>query len=247
MRGDHYSRIAPAYASWRPRYPEALFVYVASLVSRRELAWDCAAGSGQATIALARWFEHVVATDMSAAMLGQAPPHPRVEYRVAPAETSGLADSTVDLVSVAQALHWLDTVAFYAEAKRVLVPGGVLAVWTYGVQKIDDPALERELGIFYSQVVGPYWPPERCHVEAGYRTLPFPFAELEPPRFVLEERWTLAQLLGYLRTWSATQRFQEQVGHDPVDQLQEALALHWGDPSAPRQVTWPLSLRVGRG
>jgi SAM-dependent methyltransferase len=243
---DHFSRLAPAYASCRPRYPDELFTYLAALTPNRELAWDCAAGSGQATIPLARRFNRVVATDISAAMLDQAPRHPGVEYIVAPAEASGLADATADLVTVGQALHWLDINTFYVEAERVLVPGGVLAVWTYGAQELNDPDLDRVLGRFYTGVVGPYWAPERCHVESGYRTLPFPFGELETPALAMVEHWNLPQLLGYVRTWSATQRFRETLGHDPVDPLEHDLLPYWGDPSRSRRVRWPLSLRVGR-
>ena len=243
---DHFSRLAPSYASCRPGYPDELFAYLASLVDRRELAWDCAAGSGQATLALVNHFNHVVANDLSRSMLDQAPAHRRIEYRVAPAQASGLATATVDLVTVAQALHWLDIPPFYVEVERVLVPGGILAVWTYGAQELDEPALQRELTRFYSRVVGPCWPPERRHVESGYRTLPFPFPDLQPPAFRMEQHWTLPQLLGYVRTWSATDRFRQQMGHDPVDRLEQDLAAHWPDASAPRRVRWPLSLRLGR-
>jgi ubiquinone/menaquinone biosynthesis C-methylase UbiE len=242
---DHFSRVAPAYASCRPRYPDDLFDYLEHLVSQHDLAWDCAAGSGQATIALAQRFKRVVATDTSAAMLREAPRHPAVEYRVAPAESSGLGAATADLVTVAQALHWLDTETFYAEARRVLVPGGVLAVWTYGAQSLDEPALDRVLQRFSSEIVGPYWPPGRRHVESGYRELSFPFPEFESPARAMQEIWSLSQLLGYVGSWSATQRFREEVGHDPVAQLGRDLERHWGDPSASRRIRWPLSLRVG--
>jgi ubiquinone/menaquinone biosynthesis C-methylase UbiE len=243
---DHFSQVAPAYASCRPGYPDELFDYLGEQVSRHHLAWDCAAGSGQATIALARQFDRVIATDISASMLQQAPRHPAVEYRVAPADASGLADATADLVTVAQALHWLDIEAFYAEAARVLVPGGVLAVWTYGTQYLDEPPLDRVLQRFYTEIVGPHWSPERRHVESGYRTLSFPFPELEPPALGMEQRWSLAQLLGYVGTWSASQRFRKAVGQDPVTQLARDLGPHWGDPLVRRRVRWPLSLRLGR-
>jgi len=243
---DHFSRLAPAYALCRPAYPDDLFDFLGEQVSRHDLAWDCAAGSGQATIPLARRFKRVVATDISASMLQEAPRHPAVEYRVAPAEASGLGDAAADLVTVAQALHWLDTEAFYAEAARVLVPGGVLAVWAYGAQDLDDPELNRILGRFYADTVGPYWPPGRRHVEAGYRTLSFPFPEMQPPAFVMQEVWGLGQLVGYVRTWSASQRYREAVGHDPVDQLEQDLGRYWGEASAKRPIRWPLSLRVGR-
>jgi SAM-dependent methyltransferase len=243
---DHFSGLAKAYASSRPGYPDELFTYLAELAPSRELAWDCAAGSGQATIPLARRFNRVVATDVSPAMLSQAPRHPGVEYRAAPAEASGLADASVDLVTVAQALHWLDTTAFYAEVKRVLVSAGLLAVWSYGAPELTPPDAGRVLHRFYAETVGPYWPPERRHVESGYRTLPFPFMELASPRLEMVEHWNLAQLLGYVRTWSATQRFHDAVGRDPAEQLGQDLAPVWGDPAIRLPVQWPLILRVGR-
>lgn len=242
---DHFSRLAPAYAACRPGYPEELFTYLAGLAPSRELAWDCAAGSGQATIPLARRFRRVVASDISAAMLDQAPRHPNIEYRVAPAERSGLPDAAADLVTVAQALHWLDPSTFYREAERVLAPAGVVAVWTYGTQELDEPELDRVLRRFHTDVVGSYWPPERCHVESGYRTLPFPFSELDSPAFTMVEHWSLPQLLGYVGTWSASQRFRETTGHDPVALLEQDLLPDWGSPDARRRICWPLTLRVG--
>jgi SAM-dependent methyltransferase len=242
---DHFSRLASQYVTCRPHYPPELFGFLAELSPRRMLAWDCAAGSGQAALPLARWFSRVLATDVSRAMLERAPAHPQVEYRVGPAEHSGLPDGSADLVTVAQALHWLELPAFYAEADRVLVPGGVLAVWSYATQRLDDGALDAMLTRFYTEVVGPFWPEERRHVEAGYRTLPFPYIEAQTPEIAMTEQWTLAQLLGYLGTWSATQRFRETEGYDPVPRLGEELAQAWGDPDSARRVRWPLSMRVG--
>jgi SAM-dependent methyltransferase len=243
---DHFSRVASGYAECRPPYPDALFDYLGQSVSRHELAWDCAAGSGQATVPLARLFRHVVATDASAAMLERAPRHPGIEYRVAVAESSGLPSQAVDLVTVAQALHWLDLAAFYREVERVLAPGGALAVWTYGMLHLDHGSLDPLLERFYRNTVGPYWSPERSHVESGYRTLPFPFDEIPSPPFDMRAEWTLSQLLGYIRTWSATQRYREAVGTDPVEQLGSALAREWGDEDEIRCIRWPLSVRVGQ-
>ena len=243
---DHFSGVAEDYALRRPHYPDELFAYLAAETPRHDLAWDCAAGSGQATIPLTRHFRRVVATDHSAAMLAQAPRHSSVEYRTSSADRSGLSSSSADLVTVAQALHWIDPEPFYAEVDRVLRPGGLLAVWTYGNQKLDNPAMDQPLRRFYHEVVGPFWPAERRHVEAGYGTLSFPYPELRPPDFRMEQRWTLDQLLGYIRTWSATQGFLEAKGSDPVAELDRELRPGWGDPATSRRIVWPLSMRVGR-
>ena len=226
--------------------PSGLFAWLASIAPGRALAWDCAAGSGQASRDLAAHFEQVIATDASAAQIAAAIPHPRVEYRVAPAEDSGLPEAAVDLITVAQALHWFDLDRFYAEARRVLKPGGVLTVWTYGVLAVAGEAVDARVQTFYREAVGPYWPPERRHVESGYRTLPFPFAELEAPEFHMEASWTLSELLGYFRSWSATSRYLAERGHDPVVALAAELAPLWGSPQHRRRVMWPLAVRVGR-
>jgi SAM-dependent methyltransferase len=243
---DHFSRLASEYATCRPGYPSELFAYLADLAPARDLAWDCAAGTGQATLPLSRWFRRVVGTDASAEMVAQAQSDPRIEYRVAPAEQSGLEPESVDLVTVAQALHWLELGPFYEEVERVLVPGGVLAVWTYGVTRLEDDVLDGIVSRFYSKVVGPYWPTERRHVESGYRTLPFPYVELLPPAFAMRVEWSVEELAGYIRTWSATKRYLETVGNDPVNQLETQMRPLWGDPQSKKTVSWPLSLRVGR-
>jgi hypothetical protein len=151
----------------------------------------------------------------------------------------------VDLVTVAQALHWLEVEEFYREADRVLAPGGVLAVWTYGTQVTDDVSVNQGLQAFYTDVVGPYWAPERRHVDSGYRALPFPYRELTPPGFTMEEQWTLSELLGYLGTWSATHSFRRANNRDPVEDLAAVLAPGWGDPAHSRPIRWPLSVRLG--
>ncbi len=242
---DHFSKLAAQYAAFRPRYPQTLFEYLAGLCSQRQMVWDCACGSGQASVDLAAFFERVVATDASAKQVEAATPHPRIEYRVAPAEQSGLPAESVDLITVAQALHWFDLDRFYAEARRVLRPDGLLAVWTYGVQSVEGDAMEREVAAFRA-AVEPYWPPERRLVESGYRTIPFPFMEITPPQLSLQEAWPLPHLMGYLRSWSSTGRFVAEHGLDPVAELESKLEPLWGPPEQPRLVTWPLALRVGR-
>jgi ubiquinone/menaquinone biosynthesis C-methylase UbiE len=243
---DHFSEVAKRYAGFRPHYPAALFDWLATLAPRSSTVWDCACGNGQATVDLAERFERVIATDGSADQIAAAAQHPRVEYRVAVAERSGLPDASVGLVTVAQALHWFDLPRFYAEAGRVSKPGGLLAVWSYGVNDVEGDAVNAIVQDYYSNVVGPYWPPERKLVEDGYRTIPFPLDEVIAPPFRIEADWTMEQLLGYFSSWSATNRYMKATGRQPLEPLAATLAEAWGDTNAPRRVTWPLTVRVGR-
>jgi ubiquinone/menaquinone biosynthesis C-methylase UbiE len=243
---DHFSGVARRYADFRPHYPAELFDYLATLVPPSSTVWDCACGSGQATVDLAARINRVIATDASAEQIASATPCSRVEYRVAAAERSGLADQSIALVTVAQAVHWFDFDRFFAEVSRVLVPGGVIAVWCYGVNLVEGDDVNQVIQHYYTNIVGPYWPPERVLVEEGYRTIPFPFASITPPAFQMETGWTAEQLLGYVSTWSATNRCLTATGRNPLEPLAAELKPVWGDVSLPRKIVWPLSLRVGR-
>jgi len=240
-----FSSVARAYANFRPVYPAELFAWLARAAPRHEAVWDCGCGSGQASVALADYFSVVHATDVAPEQVAAAKAHPRVRYAVAPAEHSGLADAAVDLVTVAQALHWFDVEVFYAEARRVARPGALLAVWNYPRPQFADPVLDRRFLDFYNDVVGPYWPPERRHIEANYRTLPFPFEELPHPEFGFELAWNLDQVAGYVSSWSATARYRQAEGRDPVPLLRVALAGIWpGDAAVALRM--PIGLRAAR-
>jgi SAM-dependent methyltransferase len=240
---DHFSAHAAAYAAARPTYPRALFARLAAAAPGRALAWDAGTGNGQAAVALAAHFARVHATDASAPQVANAAPHPRVAYAVAPAEASGLPDASCDLVTVAQALHWFDLPRFWAEARRVLRPGGVFAAWSYArlhatgrVGAVVD-ALDAE--------VGPWWPPERAMVDDAYASIALPFAPLAVEAPPMRARWTRGALLAYLRTWSAVRRCQADTGRDPVAAVEGPLAEAWGRAER-RTVTWPLTVRAGR-
>jgi SAM-dependent methyltransferase len=242
---DYFSAQAAAYSDFRPRYPDTLFAHLATLAPARDAAWDCATGNGQAALGLAAHFHRVVATDMSAAQLANAFADPRVVYARMPAECAALARRSMQLVTVAQALHWLDRGRFYAEARRVLVPEGVLALWCYDLVRIAPP-VDALVDRFYTEIVGPYWAPERRIVEDHYRSVEFPFDELTMPSFVIEERWTRPRLAGYLRTWSATRELVRREGRDPVAEIEPALAERWPDEREAKVARWPLHFRVGR-
>jgi SAM-dependent methyltransferase len=242
---DHFSGHAHVYSRHRPLYPERLFAYLASTAPALDLAWDCATGSGQAALGLARHFRRVLATDASAEQIAHAHPHERVTYSVALAEASGLADGSADLIGVAQAVHWFDFPRFYAEVRRVLKPGGVLAAWAYQHTRID-PAVDEILRAYTDETLGPYWPARIQFTNEHYRTIPFPFEELEPPEaFEAEASWDLEELVGYLWSWSAAHRYLREHGRDPYDTIRDALAAAWGPAEQRRAVRWPLHLRIG--
>jgi len=246
MFKDHFSRYAAAYAGHRPDYPETLFDYLAAQANAREVAWDAATGNWQAAHGLAHHFARVWATDASAEQMGKAAPHPRVTYRVTPAEVSGLEPASVDLITVAQALHWFDLQRFYAEARRVLRAGGLIAVWCYNLMSVS-PDIDRVLQVFCADTIGTDWPPERRLVEDGYRSLEFQFTEIhDTPAFSIERNWNVEQVLNYVSTWSAVQRYRQRLAVDPVEaHLSLALRDAWGDDNRQRQVHWPIFLRLG--
>ena len=239
---DHFSAHAGNYARARPRYPENLFRCLAGIADKRDLAWDCATGNGQAAESLARYFDAVVATDASASQIGQASPVPGVAFRVAPAESSGLAPGSVDLVTVAQALHWFELERFFDEVRRVLKTRGVLAVWCYGTCRIS-PECDRLVHGLYADL-DDYWPPEREMVESGYRDIDLPGNAIECPAFAMTALWSAADMLAYLGTWSATQRYVRAHGTDPVAALAKELEAAWG--GSQQTVSWPLHLKVAR-
>lgn len=242
---DHFSGHAASYAKARPGYPEALFEWLASLAARRDAAWDSGTGSGQAAVPLSLRFRSVVATDASFAQVLKARRAPGVRYAAAAAERAPLKDASVDLITVSQALHWFDLPAFCAEARRVARPGAALAAWAYGNCRVTPP-VDAAYDRLYGEILGPFWPPERVHVEQGYRTLSVPFPPLPAPAFAMEADWDLPAFVGYLETWSAVQRYRRKLGRDPVALVRPSLEEAWGDPAAKRRVAWPLALLAAR-
>jgi SAM-dependent methyltransferase len=244
---DHFSEISAAYAAHRPSYPAALVDFLARLAPARRLAWDAGCGSGQLSVLLAGVFERVVATDASPEQIGRATSHARVEYRCARAEASGLPERAADLATAAQAVHWFDLPAYYAEVRRVVRPGGIVALISYGVVTVG-PDLDAVIQPFYRNVLASYWPPERRHVDDGYRSLSFPFEEIEAPALEIRLEWRLPDLVGYVGTWSAVWALEQAEGAGPFATFRRALEAAWGRGPATtiRTVRWPLVVRAGR-
>jgi SAM-dependent methyltransferase len=246
MSADHFSRQAQDYAKHRPSYPDALFSWLADRAPGRDLVWDVGCGNGQAAYPLAQRFHRVHATDLSVAQIRQARIHPHIAYCAAPCDRSGLPDASCDLVTVAQAIHWFDFDKFYAEVRRVLKPGGMIAAWTYTLLR-GEPAINAVVETFYAEVLTPWWPPQRRWVEQGYVGIPFPFTAVSPkPTFEIRRYWALADLVGYIGTWSAVQRCLAETGQDPSHELFARLRPVWGDPAATREIVWPIVLLAGR-
>ena len=244
---DHFSDVAVAYAAHRPSYPPVVVDVLARLAPAQRFAWDAGCGSGQLSVLLAGPFERVWATDASPEQIARASPHAKVAYRCARAESSGLPNGVVDLATAAQAAHWFDLPAYYAEVRRLARPGGIVALISYGVMSVDAN-LDAIIQPFYRDVLGSHWPPERRHVDQGYRSLSFPFEELTDPAFPPEIRleWRLEALLGYVRTWSAVWALTRAEGPGPLEAFHRALAHAWGPADRVRTVRWPLAIRVGR-
>jgi SAM-dependent methyltransferase len=241
---DNFSIQAAQYVQFRPVYPQALLDFVMSQVHSRRAAWDCGTGNGQVAIQLAQSFEQVMATDISAAQLRQAPALANVTYLETRAEQTSFESNTFDLITVAQAIHWFDFERFYKEVHRTGRNGGIIAVWGYGLLQIN-PDIDRILNFFYDQEIGPYWDQERKYIDDHYHTIPFPFREIQSPNFAIQVQWNLSQLTGYLQTWSSVQKYIAAHGKNPVEGLLLELNANWSTPLEKKQVNFPLFVRIG--
>ncbi|MCB0705780.1 MAG: class I SAM-dependent methyltransferase [Saprospiraceae bacterium] len=241
---DNFSQQADFYARFRPGYPDALFDWVFQQITSFERAWDCGTGNGQIALKLADRFEVVLATDISEAQLDKATPRENIMYRVSRAEQTDMPMEFFDLITIGQALHWFDFDAFFAEAKRVIKPGGWLAAWGYELCTLPEK-LNPVIHSFYHDVLGDYWDPERRHVDNAYADIPFPFLVIPTPKFVQTMHWDLEEMEGFLNTWSAVQHYRKATGEDPVKHVMKDLNKLW--PSGEKQVvSFPLFLKMGK-
>ncbi len=242
---DHFSVNSEKYSKYRPDYPAALFIFLSSITPGHDLAWDCATGSGQAALGSAKYFNKVIATDASEQQIENAIRHEKISYIVAPAHHTTIQTGSIDLITVAQALHWCEFNPFYTEVNRVLKPNGIIAVWTYNLPTIS-PEIDSIIKYFYFNVLGEFWPPERKFVENRYENIPFPFHKLPSPGFDMSAEWTTRQLVGYIGTWSAVKRYRDNKSSDPIESILKELTQLWDNRSAVMKVHWPLSIMIGQ-
>jgi ubiquinone/menaquinone biosynthesis C-methylase UbiE len=239
---DNFSAQADLYAKYRPRYPQELFDFVLRQVSNKKWAWDCATGNGQSAKVLAGNFEKVYATDISSKQIDHAEPASNIYYSVQPADKTDFDNDSFDLVTVSQALHWFANDEFYAEVKRVSKPLSVFAAWSYSLLNVS-PDIDKLIVDYYRNVIGPYWDAERKYVDDEYKTIFFPFREIPSPRFEMNYYWTIGELAGYFKTWSAFQKFIAANNPDPIPGIMERIRPHWNDEMM--KISFPLHMRIG--
>lgn len=240
---DYFSKQAKEYSKHRPKYPKELFEYLSSLTKEHNRAWDCATGNGQAAHGLAAYYAEITATDASASQIEHAEPHEKITYKAVTAESSGIESASCDLITVATAIHWIDTDKFYPEAKRILKPGGVIAVWTYAETNIDTE-LDKLSGYYSQEIIGEHWPKENLKAWNFEEMTDFPFERIVNPKFAITLEWKLEDYLNYLYTWSATQNYINATGKNPLERVYESFKKIWGDKT--RSVTWKINMKAGR-
>jgi SAM-dependent methyltransferase len=234
------------YKKYRPVYPKELFDYLADIAPANDMAWDCGCGTGQASVALSQHFKQVIGTDISNGQIENAEEKPNIDYRVTSADASGLKSKSADLITCAQSLHWFDLERFYKEVKRVLKPGGIIAIWTYNLLRVNKE-IDDLIDKFYFDIIYNYWPEERKHVETGYTELEFPFTKLHAPQFSMEAQWNIEQLIGYINTWTGVKNYIELEAFSPLEFIESELKIIWKkNKPKKKKIIWPLKLYVGK-
>lgn len=243
MAKDIFSSQSEYYAQYRSGYTEEIYQHILKHVQNRNIAWDCGTGNGQVAYQLAGYFKKVYATDISSRQISLAKEKDNIEFIISDAENTPLPDNSINLITVAQALHWFDLTEFYKEVRRVSAPGGVITAWGYGLFR-SDKKINNMMDDFYFNTIGPYWEPERKYIDEHYSNIIFPFNEIDCPDFSTELQWTLSHLEGYLNSWSSVQHFKEKEGYNPVEDLIRKLSKFWARDET-KVLKQPVFMRLG--
>lgn len=235
---DNFSKQAETYSQFRPTYPNDFISRITSFVEQKEIAWDCGTGNGQVATMLSNPFQNVVATDISQNQLSHAPKLPNIEYKLEPAESTSIENNSVDLITVAQAIHWFNFDSFFKEANRVLKKNGVIAIFGYPLFTTGT-SIDKIISYLYHEVLDTFWDPERKYIEEEYSAIPFPFSKIELPETYMKYDWTFDQMIGYLRSWSAVQHYISETKKDPIENIRGELKQHWPDVN-----TIPVSIKI---
>lgn len=241
---DNFSKQSSSYKKFRPAYPQAIFEFIYQQLNTKQIAWDCGTGNGQFAVELAKQFDKVIATDLSAKQIENATPKSNIEYKVLSAETADFPKDYFDLITVAQAVHWFDFDKFYTVVNHCLKSEGLLALVTYNLLEINRE-IDHLIHYLYKDILGRYWDLERKHVDSSYQSIPFPFEEIYTPKFTQTYHWQLEELIGYLNTWSAVQHYIHDNEENPVDLIITDLTEQW-PKGVQKEVSFPMFIRLGR-
>ena len=244
MAKDLFSTQSDLYARYRPTYPKELYEYILSFVKEKNTAWDCATGNGQAAVVLADHFKKVVATDISAAQIEKATLKENIEYLVCPAESTPFEENSFDLVTVAQAYHWIKWKEFKEEVTRVCKPGAIIAIWTYYRNTTGDKKIDDAVYSFYENVTKRYWDYARKYVEEKYATVEFDYDLLPVKDFETTLNWQREDMIGYISSWSAIQKYSKVNGRSPIPIIEEEIKKLWPEGEG-KKVSLPIYLKLG--
>ncbi|GAA4322790.1 class I SAM-dependent methyltransferase [Pontixanthobacter gangjinensis] len=239
---DNFSTRSGAYRKFRPEYPQEVYEFIQKHLKASELAWDCGTGNGQVAGKLAEFFGRVEATDISKNQIAHAVKRPNINYSIQAAENTSFPNNVFDLLTTAQAFHWFDFDQFYSEVQRCLKPNALIAILGYGLFS-SKPATNLVIEYFYNEIIGPYWDPERKYLDEAYKSIPFPFEEIETPGLIQSYNWSIEHLVGYLRTWSAVKHYERKNGKDPVEFIEKDLRTSFGKSN---EVNFPILFRLGK-
>jgi ubiquinone/menaquinone biosynthesis C-methylase UbiE len=240
---DYFSKQSKEYSKFRPVYPAELYKYLAGICENHNAAWDCATGNGQAAVALAEYFDMVYATDASEEQIKNAFPHPKVKYSVSLAEKSGLQDNSINLITVATAIHWFSNESFFDEVKRVLTPNGKIATWNYFGIRVNSE-INKIIDYFQFELLESYWDERLFRGFKDATAFELPFKKFRPPEIKMEDVWNLDQLLNFLYTWSSVHKYIKLNNKNPIELIYDDLQGAWGKENERKKISWKFLVNV---